>query len=159
VRHNKKEDAMKTRMVFVVLVAAGVVLQQAHAQGEPQADQPVSVFASLSSYQRADLGRIEKSFLFCLDCEVDGVVESAIAELTRLKLIKTTAESERIQEKMADLSMSGRSPSVRYKAYLASVVFDNPLLFAAESGLPFTTQNELFSAIANRLAQSVLVMR
>ncbi len=150
---------MKTRALYVVLVAAGVVLQQAHAQSEPQPDRAISVFASLNSYERADLGTLEKSFLSCLDCKVDAVVESAIAELTRLKLVQMTAESERIEEKIANLSMSGRSPSLRYMAYLASVVFDNPTLFVEESRRPFTTRSELFSAIADRLAHTVLATR
>ena len=149
---------MKALTLFVIWLAAGVILQQAHAQSEPQADKSGSCFAKLSSYQTADLSRFEKSFLCCLDCEVDAVVESAVSELTRLKLVQTTAESERIQEKIVALSMSGRSPGLRYKAYLASVVFANPLLFAEESGKPFTTQNEMFTAIADRLARTVLAM-
>jgi hypothetical protein len=52
--------------------------------------------------------------------------------------------------------MSGRSPGLRYKAYLASVVFANTLLFAEDSERPFTTQNEMFTAIASRLARTVL---
>ena len=149
---------MKTRALFVVWLAAGVFLQQAHAQSEPQADKPVSCFARLSTYQQADLGRFEKAFLRCLESDVDAVVESAVSELTRLKLVQTTAESELIQEKFISLSMSGRSPAVRYKAYLASVVFDSPQTFAEESDKPFTSQNELFTAIATRLAHTVLAM-
>jgi hypothetical protein len=152
----RREDAMKTSRVVavIVLIAAGFTLACAQAAG--QAGGAISPFASIRSYEKADMMKLERYFMGSLDHPIDGVVESAIREVTRLKLVQPLCCSESIVEKLHELSIEGRTPAMRYKAALASIVFDNPSLFTREGFVEYANGEELFAAIAKRLEKDVL---
>ncbi len=145
------------------LVAAGLLLatlvSPAAGQDERWAGDQVRVFAALSSYQNADIQRLERNFLGSLNHPLDAVVESAIREITRLKLAQLCCQSDDILEKLRDLSVEGNIPAVRYKATLATMVFENPTMFTEEGAIDYVTGEEMFSAIAHRLEQQLLTVK
>ena len=150
---------MKPPTLFAVWLAVGVIVQQTNAQAQPRAEEPISVFAPMNSYQRVSLESVEKNFLDCFNCSCDRVIESGIAELARLKLVHLGSGSDDLRRRLKDLSIDGSTPAVRYKAYLAGTVFASPQMFAEDSLTPFSTQEELFQAIARRLDSNLLVAK
>jgi len=115
-----------------------------------------SIFADLESYRRVNLQQIERNYLGSLEYPMDAIVESALREITRLKLAQPCCSSEAIKEKLEDLSVHGNTPAIRFKAALASIVFDHPEMFVEEGQLEYTTGEEMFSSIAHRLERTVL---
>jgi hypothetical protein len=45
---------------------------------------------------------------------------------------------------------------IRYKAYLAGLVYDSPSIFSSESGREYTRDEDLFAAVSMR-AEKVLL--
>ena len=115
-----------------------------------------SIFADLESYRRVNLQHIERNFLGSLEYPMDAIVESALREITRLKLAQPCCSSDAIREKLEELSVRGNTPAIRYKAALASIVFEHPEMFVEEGGVEYTTGEEMFSSIAHKLERTVL---
>lgn len=128
---------------------------------EPTSD-PVAIrtFADLTSYQNISFERAAKSYLGSLEFKgCAEIVEGGLAQLAMLKLAQPGGKQRAIENKLSDLAVDGESPTVRFKAYLASTVFTNPNLFQSEQFGNFTTGDELFAALASRLQKETLATR
>lgn len=146
------------RRVTAFLVVA-FCATTASGQDFAKSREGIQVFARMSSYQSADLQKLEQNFLESLNHPVNGVVESAIREVARLKLVQPLCCSGAIVERLHELTIEGKTPAIRYKAALASILFENPEMFETEGPLEFTNEEELFTAIAHRLNVQVLSVR
>lgn len=136
---------------LVIAFGAGPV----YGQGDDQATER-NVLSCAAMYQKAKLGSVEKSYVAALQSENDGVVESALAHVTRMKLCLPARDFPALEAVIADLVKSGRTPAIRYRAYLAALVFDGPELFKEEQATEFRTPEELYAAISHRLQASLL---
>ncbi|MCK5571912.1 MAG: hypothetical protein KAJ12_04095 [Bacteroidetes bacterium] len=153
-----KEVAMKTTSAIAVALLLVAVVSQAGSQGAARANEELRIFAQLSSYQTANMERLEKSFLGSLNYPHDAVIESAIAEITRLKIAQQSCCSKAIEKKLAELAVEGNTPAIRYKAALALILFDQPDIFVEEVTVDFGNPEELFMAISRRLEKELLVL-
>jgi hypothetical protein len=147
-----KEGTMKTAMVLLAVGLAAV----AGSSEAGEKDNGVRTCARRTSYLKCDITCYEKGFLVSLGHEVDGVVESAIREVTLIKLVQPATKSERIREKLEILATSGRTPAIRVKALLGSAVYENPGWFTAEGLVEYGTDDEVFGAILARLRGTVI---
>jgi hypothetical protein len=147
---------MKTLSVVAACVLLTTGITTARGQSSVPAEASIRVFASTSSYEKANLQQIERNFLGSLGHPVDGVVESAIREIARLKLAQPLCCSGAIIEKLHELSIEGRTPAIRYKAALTSILFENPTMFENERLFEYSNGEELFTAIARRLEKQFL---
>ena len=155
----QQEDAMKTTtLLFVGAFLMAAVVSEAGSQGITRDEGPVRIFAQLSSYQKADMQYLEKFFLGSLNYPHDAVIESAIGEITRLKIAQQSCCSQAIESKLLELAREGNTSAIRYKATLASILFDNPNLFAEDAFRDFANPEELFRAMSRRLEKEVLVL-
>jgi hypothetical protein len=145
-----KEGVMKTAVVLLAVGLAGM------AGSLEAGEKDVRTCARLASYQKCDISRHEKGFLISLGHEVNGVVESAIREVTLIKLVQPASKSERIKEKLESLAASGRTPAIRVKALLGSTVYENPGWFTEEALVEYGTDDEVFGAILARLRGTVI---
>lgn len=105
----------------------------------------------------SDLGR--KNLLMALRSANRGLVESAMMQIARVKM---RAPGERIQEVkdvIDSLSLKGNEPSVRYRAYLASNVCDNPAWFVRGDPGSEEGVDEFFAAVEKQLQERVLSSR
>jgi len=102
------------------------------------------------------LVKAEKNYLACLGLENTGLMESAIAQIVRFKMLYPDRELTALRQRLEELSVNGPLPTIRYRAYLAASVLDNPALMAPVRGLEGMTNEELFSAIAHRLQVTLL---
>jgi hypothetical protein len=154
----RTEVAMKTITVVAVAILLVAVVSQASSQDVARANDELRIFAQLSAYQEANMDRLEKAFLGSLNYPHDAVIESAIGEVTRLKIAQQSCCSEAIEEKLAELAVEGNTPAVRYKAALALILFDQPDLFVEEATVDFGNPEELFTAISRRLEKEILAL-
>ena len=72
------------------------------------------------------------------------------------KLPCRAANSTKSGQSLGSLAVAGRTPSLRYKAYLAGLVFDNPSIFTGTDVRKFDSSEELFASLSDRL-QKVLI--
>jgi hypothetical protein len=143
---------MKTTVVLLAVGLAGM----AGSLEAGDTEKGSRTCARLTSYQTCDIARHEKGFLISLGHEVNGVVESAIREVTLIKLVQPASKSERIREKLESLASSGRTPAIRVKALLGSMVYENPEWFTEEGLVEYGTDDEVFGAILARLRGTVI---
>jgi hypothetical protein len=113
-------------------------------------------FSGYESNMKAEVGKIERIYLTALADKNDGVVESALAHLTRLKLYRPCETCEDLQQKLHSLAVTGRTPAIRLRAYLTDLVIDSPELFAREQRADYRDPEEMFTALSVRLQTSLL---
>lgn len=139
------------RSTFVVAALLSVA---AAAPAQSTADRPY--FPAAEKYQNLDVRSLERSFVSALGSTNDGVVESAIAHVARLKMQVPSASMERVKAALGCLSVNGRTAGIRYRAYLAGLVFDDPGLFAKDAMQNFAGSEEFFTALSGRLQNELL---
>ena len=146
---------MRTRVnVLSALVLAAVFGVSGRAQGN-EADEEW-LYASHERYVQANLERLEKAYLCAFECPLEGVAESALREVARIKITHLEWESEDLTEALGEISREGSTPAIRYKASLVKALFETPGLFALEEGKDFRTPSQLYLAVARRLEVNLL---
>lgn len=146
---------MRTRVRLPVAVAFAAVFIVG-VTGQGLAADEGWVYASQDRYAQADLPRLEKAYVGSLEYPVEGIVESALREVARIKITHLDWESPALMERLEAIAREGVTPSIRYKASLVRAVFDTPELFALEGGRDFRTPAELYLAVARRLEDSLI---
>ncbi len=136
----------------LVLVAA--MLLAASAMG--QSGKENTFFSSAARYVSADLCKAQRQWLSALDSENDGVVEASIAHLTKMKLAVPDAECPKVAEKLRELSVEGRTTTIRCKANLAAMVFADAESFRMDNLDSYVEPEDLFAAVAARVQQILL---
>jgi len=142
-----------TVCVIVAMLAAGS-LTGGVAQETVSGVRPV--FSAAARYHTADARILERAYLGCLESTNDGVVESAIAQTARMKLALPELPFEKMQAALGILSVNGRTATIRYKAYLAGLVFDDPAMFVREGEVEYSSSEQMFSALGQRLQSTLL---
>ena len=137
--------------------AIGAVLVAASLAASPLwADEVVRTCATTATYRQFNLPRYERNYLGSLDFPLDAVVESALREVALIKLSQPGVQSPALYDRVCELASGGNTPAVRYKASLVKLVFENPELFVAEGKAEYRNDEEVFTAIAHRLQETVL---
>lgn len=136
-------------------LAAGVILAAATAMGQQQTNER-PYLTSTVSYSDINLPKAARSFLSSLNSSNDGVVESAIAQVAYMRAALPMAELTDIERTVNELANTGRTPAIRYKAYLASLVFSNPTMFRNDTSVDYASGDEFFNALSVRLQQTLL---
>ena len=108
------------------------------------------------NYGTAKLSQAKKNLLWTLKSDNDGVVESAIGQIAHMRVMVPLEDITDIEVALAQLANYGRTPAIRYKAYLATMVFANPGMFRQDVTKDYASSDEFLSAVASRLQQTVL---
>ncbi|MBP1691711.1 MAG: hypothetical protein H6Q32_1063 [Bacteroidetes bacterium] len=137
-------------MKNLVVVAAATMLVAATTMSQD------AYFSSEGRHKTADLDKASQRYVLCLKESNQGVVQSALAHLVHMKLTMPATDFPAVEAEVKALSATSDSPSIRYQAYLASLVFENPAMFRSGSGADYDSPEELFSTIASRVQVSVL---
>ncbi len=137
------------------LVVAGLMLAMT-------AGTPTAYAGDLSNAAKAlttmNLARVEfakKSYLDCLNSTNEGVVQSAIGIILQWRLVNPQEDLSKHEEKISDLVMNGGTPGIRFKASLASLVFDNPDVVNFDAAA-CDDCGQLFDAIAGSVRQMLI---
>jgi hypothetical protein len=65
-------------------------------------------------------------------------------------------DMSQVHSALVDLADRGRTPAIRYKAYLATAVFDNPARFENTLKARYTDSEEFFNAVASQVHKTLL---
>jgi hypothetical protein len=134
---------MKQRAAVMTMAMVLVTVMTAAAQP--------GHFSTVEKHRATDLAKVVCSYTAALKTGNDGVIESALSHLVRMKLFVPEMQCPELRQEIARLAMNGATPTIRYKAYLTSLVFDAPQLFKAESARNYEGPEELFTSVASRL--------
>jgi len=130
-----------------ILLFAGMAQSQASdslAQSRPY-------FSSLTASGRVLTPRLSANYLYCLQSTNYGVVESSLGHLAHLKLQRPEENVDCMKSEIDKLALFGPTPQIRYKAYLASLVFDSPGIFARVSIPECSDCDQFFQALSGAL--------
>jgi hypothetical protein len=146
---------MKT---FAVVLAGGLLVAGATAHADEKADSAAvrPYFSDSASHAQADISRAIGKYKPCLECGNSGVIESALAHLAWMKIMRPEADLSAMRETLDQLSVAGTTPAIRYKAYMTFLVVDDPGMFAKIRSGTYNGSDELFAAIAKTLRKNLL---
>lgn len=123
-----------------------------------RADDTVRTCASFKAYREFAFHRWERALIESLRFPVPPVAEGALRDVAAIKLAQPDLSSERLYDTICELAEAGSTPAIRYKATMVRLVFDFPQLFAEEQGREYRNDQEIFTALADRLQRTTLVM-
>jgi hypothetical protein len=144
------EDVMNKKQMVLAVLMIGAIGTLSHAQTFFPVDQ---------KYSSIEKERVDKSYAYSLRLSNDGLVESALAVVTMIKLDLPADEFSRIKNEIDFLALYGTTPVIRYKAYLAEAVFTNPEMFKDETVRQYSDPNAFFNALAQRMSKTLLTSR
>ncbi len=102
-------------------------------------------------------GKAMVNLLVALRSENRGLTESAIMRVAEIKMLCPESNIGEVKEVIDSLSVHANVPSIRYKAYLASNVCDNPELFAKEEKMK--SEDGFFESVEAELHENILGTR
>ena len=141
---------MKTSTaVLAAALAMGPSVSHAQSDG-------YTYFGTPAQHRMLDLEKAEAAYKCCLESENPGVQESAIAHLVWLKMQRPDADLTPLRPCFDRLAVSGATTAVRYRAYLATLLLDSPVIFSGIERQTFDTDQELFEAMSTRLQKILL---
>lgn len=148
---------MRPRVVTFVGVLAVLLVLGARGQDNVTNSATLQVFSDLKSYEDCDMGRYESNYLGSLNYSAcNTIVESGLAQVAMIKLAQPNTELKKLKQQIDELVVNGATARIRYKAYLASIVFAQPEIFFTEKHGTYMNGEELFTALAERLQKELL---
>lgn len=137
---------MKKYTMIATLVAAVIFNAAAYAQ------------ATVSKHDcRFELAKL--NYLAALRSDNVGLKESSMMQTVKIKMVYPEANFEQIKNVIDSLAVNGKTPSIRYKAYLASNVLENPAWFATNDPRSYENADPFFAAVALQLQERILGSR
>jgi len=118
--------------------------------------QAQTFFPVLKNFSAADKERVDKDYAISLSADNNGLNESALAVVTMVKLDCPADDFSKIKVEIDRLVMNGATPVIRYKAYLAEAVYDNPAMFNDVAARQYTNRDAFFSAVAEKMIKTLL---
>ena len=146
---------MRTYMILTAGLLLAVV--PAMGQNDPLEKQlDASNVTSQTVYSDSYLHKAFCNYTMALNSTNDGLVESTIAYLAYLRLNMPQADLKDLGITISGLAESGRTPVIRYKAYLATMIFESPKSFSQMQNTNYTDSNEFFSSVASHAQRTLL---
>ncbi len=136
-------------------IAAGLILTAATAMSQ-QLTNERPYLSSTISYSKVQLQKAAKNFLASLNSNNEGVVESVIAQVAHMQSRITQEDLKAFETVVNELATTGRTPTIRYKAYLAGLVFANPRMFSQDTAREYASADEFFAALSLRVQKTLL---
>ena len=147
---------MTRRTLLIAALLTGTLSTGAIAQPSGSDYESRKYLARLTPENLARLGKVKRNYLSCLKSPNDGVVESSLAYCARIKMSAPWEDLSELKEAIDGVAVSGRTPAIRYRAYLVTLVFDSPAMFAREAGEDYQTSEQLFTALSKELQETLL---
>jgi len=139
--------ALLTTMVLAAMAAGGANAQDAEWKSY-----------AAEHYRAGDTKVVIPRYLYCLNSENEGVVISTLAFFARMNLYNEGFHPSKVQSEVTRLAEAGPSPAIRYRAYLVTMLLDNPGLFAEDGTHDYMSDDDLFQALSVRLSKSLLTL-
>ena len=103
--------------------------------------------------------RAKVNYLIGARSDNEGLSESSLMETAKVKMLYPDANLQEIKSVADSLALNGSTPSLRYMAYLASNVLENPGWFGGKTAAGAETPDKFFASIATELQERVLGSR
>lgn len=113
-------------------------------------------FSDAQRHRAVDLAPVAVRYMQALTSENEGVVCSALAHATWMKLMVPERSFTDLQASINSLAATGKTSEIRYRAYLASMVFDRPALFKGEEAKEFENGDDMFASVSHRITVVML---
>jgi hypothetical protein len=113
--------------------------------------EPKKKFATLEQKVEA----AKKNYFVGLRSDNEGLVSSCIKLIAKMKLQVPSTDVDVLKEELYELSIEHPSATVRYKAYLASAVCEDPMWFTEDTNVITTDEGAFFIATSHRLQQKL----
>jgi hypothetical protein len=148
--HNiKREYIMRTHKILAFGLAF-VAVTAVRAQQQRESSDPAVAGPQVSN-RVLHLDKIAQNYLRCLNADNPGVVESALGNVTYMRIAYPKLDLKEIQEAIFKLTMTGPSRSIRSKAFMALKVFADPSSFRSAIATGEANGDRLFADIARRM--------
>ncbi len=131
--------SMKSMVVFLALVFSA------------------SVFANGPKKDEQYINKVKSCYLKTLDSDYNSIVESSIFITMELKSKYPSENYDELIDRLNELAVEGKTPTIRYKAQLASLYFNYQNLF---DDIKFTDKEnpeQYFLKISEKLGQRPVV--
>jgi hypothetical protein len=140
-------------MKAYTMLTVGLLFASLQALGQEMRSDPSNV-SPLSSYTKDYIQNAITNYRAALNSANDGIVESAIANLSYIRIALPQLDLRKSHAAIANLTESGRTPVIRYKAYLAMLVFENPESYMSSLKTEFTESDKFFSSVASQVQKT-----
>ncbi len=137
------------------LLVAGLMLVLSAGRADAAKGDLGNAGKALSTMSQAQIEYAKKSYLACLESSNEGIVQSAIGIVLQWRLISPQEDLSVCERKINDLAVNGKSPAIRFKASLASLVMDNPSLVNFDVAA-CDDCGELFDSVTASVRQMVM---
>ena len=105
---------------------------------------------------KIDSALAQENCLLALKSDNVGLVESAIDVMIMVKKVYPALNFKEADKELNKLAINGQTPSIRYKAQLASLYFQYPNLFTGINDKIGNSVAENYKLISSKLAEKVL---
>jgi hypothetical protein len=134
-----KAVSMKSMVVFLALVFSA------------------SVFANGPKKDEQYINKVKSSYLKTLNSDYNSIVESSIFITMNVKNRYPSENYDELIEKLNELAVEGKTPTIRYKAQLASLYFNYQNLFEDINFTDKENPEKYFQQISEKLGQRPVV--
>jgi hypothetical protein len=110
-------------------------------------------FSDSATYARFGAAKAAEFYVPALSSSNEGVVESALAHLAMIKLNMPGCELRSVKAGVRAIERKGMSAEVRYKAWVVRTLMERPELFEGIARSGYDGPDELFGALASRMAE------
>ncbi|MBI1939267.1 MAG: hypothetical protein HYS25_14250 [Ignavibacteriales bacterium] len=118
-----------------------------------------NLFAQKPSSQKSVINQITTNSLYGLKSDYSSVVESTLFVILQVKNRYPNADYDKLIDRLNELAIDGRTPSIRYKAQLASLYYNYHDLFAEIKFVEKENPDKYFKMIAEKIeSQSILAV-
>lgn len=131
--------SMKSMVVFLTLVFSA------------------SVFANGPKKDEQYINKVKSCYLKTLDSDYNSIVESSIFITMELKSRYPSENYDELIDRLNELAVEGKTPTIRYKAQLASLYFNYQNLFADIKFTDKENPEQYFQQISEKLGQRPVV--
>jgi len=122
----------------------------------------IAVFAVLTFasnvFAQWNMERIQKAYCCyenSLNHPINGVVESAIINIMKMKLVCPDLDYRDLTKRLEKLSFEGNTKSIRYKAYIATNFLKHPERFKWIKPGSYEELNNFFARYEEKLAKQL----
>jgi hypothetical protein len=99
------------------------------------------------------------NYLMGLRSENAGLSASAMMQTAKVKMLYPDVNFDEVKNVTDSIVVNGKTPSIRYMAYLASNVLENPTWFAKKDRQATQDPDEFFASVAAQLQERLLGSR
>ncbi len=147
---------MKAQVMLAAAALVGALAVPAAAQQTDTVAKARPFFSGLEAHKKVNLVAARRAYRASLESGNDGVVETALAHIARMRMYMQADDFSDIKPAVDWLAVSSKTPAIRYKAYLTALVIENPKWFQEECCKEYVGSEEMFTALAERLKSTLV---